>query len=360
MISGGVRAVTGVVGAWTPKWRTKTPLPPPPHHGFYDEEYAQRLTNSSANRWDGVFGADATFLGGGCWGKGVCGRWNSDFERGVAEYHPDPPYFSTSAHHHRTPPHHPYDSEAPSDLESIISLDTESHRGSLFDGIDRTDSAYDSDLLNSTHMDSDSVVSRSSSVRSSRGTPFKVAFRYLTCHEVGLVELCQGLYVAAAGGEGGGRDGGEGRIRVTRGRETGEGIDRQVLVALRRDADPGEPVLDDLIAFLSTPPTTPATPRRKLLVSARYENSDSAVASSECDDGGTGDGGVGAEACVDETGDDVCAEWVWWWGGEWGVEIWVSVWEWAGGTENGRACGEFEGGEVPMVEGKGTLGDVVV
>ncbi|KAJ3098802.1 hypothetical protein HDU97_003718 [Phlyctochytrium planicorne] len=209
--------------------------------------------------------------------------------------------------------HNAYDPSEPSDLESIVSMDTESVRGSIMDGIDRSDSAYDSDLyLGSGGLvgaDSDSVISRGSSIRSTRsnGLPFRVTFRYLTPHDVTLIELCNSLFRIAAEGvmppsPGGSIDEGAGgslkssdgaalmnqgngngeagktveqTIRVERGRETGSSADHQVLVALRRDADPQEPILDDLIAFVEFFHAA-GDPRHlrveKLLVSARYEN----------------------------------------------------------------------------------------
>ncbi|KAJ3206359.1 hypothetical protein HDU67_008231 [Dinochytrium kinnereticum] len=196
--------------------------------------------------------------------------------------------------HHRhslSLPVNPYDTAYPSDFDSIVSMDGESFRCSNFDGIDRSDSAYDSDLYHgsgSVIADSDSVISRSSSLRSSRGTPIKVAFRYLSPHDITLIDLCNALYVLAAprepgvgldgmveGSRGVGPSTGGVGIRVSRGRDCGEGFDCQVLVAMRRDADPVEPVLEDLIAFVEffhAAGDCHHLRLEKLIVSSHYEN----------------------------------------------------------------------------------------
>ncbi|KAJ3219473.1 hypothetical protein HDU67_000885 [Dinochytrium kinnereticum] len=210
-----------------------------------------------------------------------------------------------NSHRYSLSHHNPYDPSYPSDLESIVSIDTESIRGSIFEGIDRSDSAYDSDLhigsSGSVVADTDSVISRSSSLRSSRGIPFKVAFRYLSPHDATLIDLCNALYLSASvispreatpGSDGvaspasdsGGSVGflenapmppTAPKVRVSRGRETGDAYDYQVLVALRRDADPAEPMLEDLIAFVEFFHGA-GDPRHlrveKLLVSSHYEN----------------------------------------------------------------------------------------
>ncbi|KAJ3172300.1 hypothetical protein HK101_011167 [Irineochytrium annulatum] len=202
-----------------------------------------------------------------------------------------------------------------------MSMETESVRGSVFDGIDRTDSAYDSEIYASSSVaaDNESVVSHSSTMSVSRRNlaHTKAVFKYLSPNDHQLVELCNILFQSANGQTPSSpmsaqqnqqqqqqeaiTSGGDAspassvpptpqlpvvqqqlpvvqqqqqlpaRIRVRR----DNNIDRQVLVVMRKDADPVEPRINDLIAFLEFNHNV-GDPRHlrieKLLVSSMYEN----------------------------------------------------------------------------------------
>ncbi|KAJ3330100.1 hypothetical protein HDU76_006423 [Blyttiomyces sp. JEL0837] len=374
----------------------------------------RRQGSVNNGRPDSFISSSGASSGGGGFGSNRWSEKRLSFSRSVSERSEtdlDEPMHGSGGHHYpgyRQSYQSMHSDYEQSDMESTFPSDTESIRGGhvggragflpggggQFDGLDRVDSAYESDLLanaaNNACNDTDSVISRTSSHRGSiRGYPYsntassryqtsayvsqqqqqqqlqhripKLMFRYLSPADTLLIELCNSLFCSAqpapspvpaadetvgggkpamgspgrnpsgdssVGGnsavvrnnggsesgmemtgnglsEGPGKNGSAGgspmqkrgsvsasvnseatvvvdaemapppvpRVRVGRSRDSK--VDYQVLAMLRRDTDPQDPLIDDVVAFVEFfhPASDPRHLRiEKLLVASTYEN----------------------------------------------------------------------------------------